>query len=338
MTATIAQLRSRFDTLFDVSNTSVLLANEKDQLLSDGYRALWAEVVAVCKTFRITTLTFTLSGTTQTKALPPDFREVVYVRSDPGLDTQRYLNKYGPRTANLSDERSYRMASTNLVIEPPQRAAGNYALDYIPQCLPLGPVGFTVKLAIFSLPAYTTNGIFGPGHTLTATANGALNINGITFLANDRVLIDQQTNTTDNGIYVVVQTGDGTHPWVLTRSTDYNLNSQVNYGDLIQDQTFNFVFMNTTPQFTIGLDFTPTTFAFIELILDPELEQFQDFVLYSAVIQALAREESDISVFQAMLDAERARVLKWARDQRTADPELVEDVRHRSLFGFRGPF
>jgi len=65
------------------------------------------------------------------------------------------------------------------------------------------------------------NGTSGVGATLTATANGALAaIDGVTLAANDRVLVDQEATGSHNGIYVVTQVGDSTHPYILTRATD----------------------------------------------------------------------------------------------------------------------
>lgn len=63
----------------------------------------------------------------------------------------------------------------------------------------------------------------GVGATLTnAGTNAALAIDGITLSVNDRVLVYQQTNAYENGIYVVTTVGDGSTPWVLTRASDAN--------------------------------------------------------------------------------------------------------------------
>ena len=63
----------------------------------------------------------------------------------------------------------------------------------------------------------------GVGATLTnAGANAAITIDGIALANNDRVLIYNQTNSFENGVYVVTDTGNSTAAWVLTRSTDFN--------------------------------------------------------------------------------------------------------------------
>lgn len=59
-------------------------------------------------------------------------------------------------------------------------------------------------------------------HTLTATANGQFVLDGITLATNDRVLVKNQTIISDNGVYIVTNTGSPGTPYVLTRSTDFN--------------------------------------------------------------------------------------------------------------------
>jgi hypothetical protein len=50
----------------------------------------------------------------------------------------------------------------------------------------------------------------------------ALVIDGVTLSVSDRVLIYQQTNQVQNGIYVVTNVGSGSTNWVLTRAADAN--------------------------------------------------------------------------------------------------------------------
>jgi hypothetical protein len=74
-----------------------------------------------------------------------------------------------------------------------------------------------------NLNATYNNGTAGVGATLTnAGTQAALVIDGVTVATNDRVLVYQQTTQTQNGIYVVTNTGSGSTNWVLTRSTDAN--------------------------------------------------------------------------------------------------------------------
>ena len=60
----------------------------------------------------------------------------------------------------------------------------------------------------------------GQGATLTATANGAITVDGITLSVSDRALIYNQNEAYENGVYVVTQTGNATAPFILTRSSD----------------------------------------------------------------------------------------------------------------------
>lgn len=78
-----------------------------------------------------------------------------------------------------------------------------------------------------ALPANTyNNGSSGVGATITANANGALVIDGHTFVSptdlNKRVLIKNEGTTANNGVYTVTQVGDGSNPFILTRATDFN--------------------------------------------------------------------------------------------------------------------
>ena len=93
-----------------------------------------------------------------------------------------------------------------------------------------------------ALPAYTyNNGTSGVGATITANANGALVIDGHTFVAptdtNKRVLIKNETSTNEpyNGVYVVSQVGTGGTPFILTRATDFDTAgtgvNEINAGD-----------------------------------------------------------------------------------------------------------
>ena len=61
----------------------------------------------------------------------------------------------------------------------------------------------------------------GQGATLTnAGANATLVIDGVTVTTNDRVLVYNQTNAFENGVYDVTVPGDAGNAWVLTRSSD----------------------------------------------------------------------------------------------------------------------
>jgi len=72
-----------------------------------------------------------------------------------------------------------------------------------------------------SLTATYNNGASGVGATLTNSGTqAALVIDGITMVVADRVLVYEQTDATQNGIYTVTNIGSASTNWVLTRATD----------------------------------------------------------------------------------------------------------------------
>lgn len=72
-----------------------------------------------------------------------------------------------------------------------------------------------------NLTATYNNGTAGVGATLTNSGTqAALVIDGVTLNSADRVLVYEQTDQTQNGIYTVTNTGSVSTNWVLTRATD----------------------------------------------------------------------------------------------------------------------
>jgi hypothetical protein len=75
----------------------------------------------------------------------------------------------------------------------------------------------------------------GIGATLTPANNGVLTIDNYSPDQYDRVLIKNQTNAKQNGIYQVTATGSVSSKWTLTRTSDYDNNvvGLVAAGDLV---------------------------------------------------------------------------------------------------------
>jgi hypothetical protein len=69
------------------------------------------------------------------------------------------------------------------------------------------------------LPPCTAAGA-GVGKTLTANSNGALGIDGVTVVSGDRILVKNESNAANNGIYTVTATGSVSTAFVLTRAQD----------------------------------------------------------------------------------------------------------------------
>jgi len=87
-----------------------------------------------------------------------------------------------------------------------------------------------------ALPANTyNNGSSGVGATLTATANGALSVDGLAVAVTNRILVKNQVNQAHNGVYTVSQTGSAGAPYILTRATDFDTSGtgvdQIDAGD-----------------------------------------------------------------------------------------------------------
>ena len=88
------------------------------------------------------------------------------------------------------------------------------------------------------LPACTyNNGSSGVGATLTATANGALTVDSVLTVVNNRILVKNQVSGAQNGIYVVTQVGTAGTPFILTRATDYDTSgtgtNEIDQGDFV---------------------------------------------------------------------------------------------------------
>ena len=62
----------------------------------------------------------------------------------------------------------------------------------------------------------------GNGELLTAASNGALVIDGVTLAGGDRVLLKDQTDGKQNGVYIVTNAGSSSSKAILTRSEDAN--------------------------------------------------------------------------------------------------------------------
>ncbi len=79
-----------------------------------------------------------------------------------------------------------------------------------------------------------SNGAAGVGATLTnAGTLAAFTTDGTSPALNARILVQFQTDQTQNGVYGLTTIGDGVTPWVLTRTTDYDTPVQILQGDIV---------------------------------------------------------------------------------------------------------
>ena len=127
-------------------------------------------------------------------------------------------------------------------------------LDTKPSCR----VGTTANLT-----ATYSNGTAGVGATLTNSGTqAALSIDGVTMVADDRVLVKDQSTAAQNGIYVVTNIGSGSTNWILTRATPEDQPAELSGGAFVfvEEGTANanngYVFTHTgNPTFgTTSLD------------------------------------------------------------------------------------
>jgi len=83
------------------------------------------------------------------------------------------------------------------------------------------PVKYEVPNTTGNLNATYNNGTAGVGATLTnAGTLVAFTPDGTIASVNDRILVYNQTNQAENGVYVVTTVGSGSVAWVLTRASD----------------------------------------------------------------------------------------------------------------------
>jgi hypothetical protein len=77
------------------------------------------------------------------------------------------------------------------------------------------------------------------GNVLTADVNGEFNsendgnLDGITYIVSDRILLTAQTSEVDNGIYTITDLGSAGTPYILTRATDFDASDEVFNGRFI---------------------------------------------------------------------------------------------------------
>lgn len=85
-----------------------------------------------------------------------------------------------------------------------------------------------------NLTATYSNGTSGVGATLTNSGTqAAFSIDGVSPTSGQRVLVKNQTTTSQNGIYTVTTVGSGSTNWVLTRAADFDAAAEIGGGDFV---------------------------------------------------------------------------------------------------------
>jgi hypothetical protein len=117
--------------------------------------------------------------------------------------------------------------------------------------------------SVTNLAVIYNNGTAGVGATLTADTNRAFStLDGESVVLGQRVLIKNQTDAKQNGIYTLTTVGSVSVPWVLTRATDADNNpsGEMKTGDFVfvQNGTVNasvgYINNSTANPIVIGTD------------------------------------------------------------------------------------
>jgi hypothetical protein len=178
----------------------------------------------------------------------------------------------------------------NNLSSAPTGTTGKYFLSDISNFL-LEAQGLTTYAAVLvattgALTVTYSNGTAGVGATLTnATTQAALSIDGVTLSVGNRVLVWNQSSTFQNGIYTVTNVGSASTNWVMTRSADFDMPSQiVQYGVVMVQQGSTYagrLFQETgAGPWTIGT--TPIVFALYSTSGQVDVGTINDLAYYAA--------------------------------------------------------
>jgi len=109
-------------------------------------------------------------------------------------------------------------------------AANKQYVDDVAQGLNIHAASYAATTA--NLNATYSNGTSGVGATLTnAGTQAAFSVDGVSPSLNARILVKNQTTTSQNGIYTLTTVGSGSTNWVLTRATDFDSAVEIAGGD-----------------------------------------------------------------------------------------------------------
>lgn len=183
-----------------------------------------------------------------------------------GISTE-YLMADGSINSDILVKKTGDTMLGDLILnEDPSTALGAATKQYVDNISSGINFHFPVVVATdVSLVATYDNGVDGVGATLTGPSVGVLSIDGETPSYLDRVLVWQQADPIENGIYDLTTVGDSVTVYQLTRSSDADNSppGEIHYGDytlvLSGDTNGGFGFICNTPGvITIGV--TPISY------------------------------------------------------------------------------
>ena len=183
-----------------------------------------------------------------------------------GISTE-YLMADGSINSDILVKKTGDTMLGDLILnEDPSTALGAATKQYVDNISSGINFHFPVVVATdVSLVATYDNGVDGVGATLTGPSVGVLSIDGETPAYLDRILVWQQADPIENGIYDLTTVGDSVTVYQLTRSSDADNSppGEIHYGDytlvLSGDTNGGFGFICNTPGvITIGV--TPISY------------------------------------------------------------------------------
>ena len=171
--------------------------------------------------------TYTASGTTLS-------RDTVLSSSDSGAKVtfsagikKVFVTYPSEKSVNFTVSGNITAATGKIInVGEPTDAADAATKLYVDTLVATGityhsPVKYEVPSTTGNLVATYNNGTAGVSATLTNAGTLAAFVpDGVTATISDRVLVYNQTNAFENGVYTVTTVGDGSTSWVLTRAAD----------------------------------------------------------------------------------------------------------------------
>ena len=326
-------------------------------LINDAVRYAWRVASAARPDFQVVSSGSTalpdytvVAGTSASVAVPADFYDLIDFVYGPDTTSEYSLgpftwqNRRAPGgwpaplflTGGVGGS-SCRLMGSTIYIEPSTRAGGIYRIWYCPQVKTIR-ADFTVDLATAGglSPGPSSAGGPGIGKTLTGSANSVLTVDGVVVTNGQIILVKNQLNGIDNGIYTVTSAGSGASPYILTRSNVTVTAAGGHLGTMVQTSagaTNVDVFFETTSLTTV-VDSTAWTWA--EAFLDPILaDHAPELIKIKTAIPAIDRDD-DLSLTQLNKDllTQSTQFAAYLKQVRTANgPQKMIDT---DSFGPRG--
>ncbi len=343
---TVDDLIADIRVMSGLRNNQLFSNDQIQQMVIDAGDELYDDVEGTFEHYFIDTFDFTIAAGESAVDLPESFKRDNSLTRNPDTSTPETVDVLGSwleRNDQSSSiwtpsARRYFITGDQLEIFPTAAAPGNYRLFFTPQFEFVSPGVATagVQLATVAALPTCTSSPPGPGHSLTATSDGALTVDGVAVNDDDPILVLNQENDLDNGVYVATVAGDLTHPFILTRPTPFTYSTgmvlSVSAGDVNARQSFQLV---SSP---IDVDVLPLVFELVQLTLPRAMRPWALYLKVHTSIAIRTSRQQDTTDLQAKLQALKTRVSKSAKN-RTEAPKQAPMTRHRrGGYGYGGNF